>query len=55
MKIFDFHTRVCAVSGSNIGPLATPGGRGMRASLKINFQILKLVPAGAGMGCKNGI
>jgi len=34
MKIKDFHTRVCAASGSNIGSLATPGGRGMRASFQ---------------------
>ncbi len=33
MKIKDFHTRVCATSGTNIGPLATPDGRGMRAVL----------------------
>ncbi len=33
MKIKDFHIRVCATSGTNIGPLATPDGRGMKAVL----------------------
>jgi len=34
MKIKDFHTRVCAAGVTNIGPLATPVGRGMRAKMK---------------------
>ena len=34
---------------------ADQGNRiGAVESLEINFQILKLMPAGAGMGCKNG-